>query len=51
VEIGLDDGTNVEIKSGLKEGQEVVIGTSSSKATKATGSILGGVPDGGPPPN
>jgi len=51
VETGLDDGTNVEIKNGLKEGQEVVIGTSSSKTTKATGSILGGGPDGGPPPN
>ncbi|MDR3586722.1 MAG: HlyD family efflux transporter periplasmic adaptor subunit [Desulfosporosinus sp.] len=54
VEIGLDDGTNVEIKSGLKEGQEIVNGTSSSKTTsttKATSSILGGGGDGGPPPN
>ncbi|MDR3543011.1 MAG: HlyD family efflux transporter periplasmic adaptor subunit [Desulfosporosinus sp.] len=54
VETGLDDGTNVEIKSGLKEGQEVVIGTSTSKTTsttKSTGSILSGGPDGGPPPN
>ncbi|MDR3584950.1 MAG: HlyD family efflux transporter periplasmic adaptor subunit [Desulfosporosinus sp.] len=44
VVIGLDDGTNVEIKSGLTEGQEVIIGTrSSTTATKATsGSLLGG---------
>ncbi|OLN32105.1 efflux RND transporter periplasmic adaptor subunit [Desulfosporosinus metallidurans] len=44
VEIGLDDGTNVEIKSGLKEGQEVVIGTrSSTTTTKSTsGFSLGG---------
>ena len=35
VEIGLDDGTNVEIKSGIKEGQEVITGTSSSTAAKA----------------
>ena len=33
VEIGLDDGTNVEIKSGLTEGQEVIIGTRSSSTT------------------
>ena len=54
VEVGLDDGTNVEIKSGLKEGQEVVTGTSSSSTTsttKSTKSILGGGADGGPPPN
>ena len=43
VEIGLDDGTNVEIKSGLKEGQEVVTGTMSSATAKATsGFSLGG---------
>ena len=44
VVIGLDDGTNVEIKSGLTEGQEVIIGTrSSTTAAKATsGSLLGG---------
>ncbi|MHB8077256.1 efflux RND transporter periplasmic adaptor subunit [Desulfosporosinus fructosivorans] len=29
VETGLDDGTSVEIKSGLSEGQEIVIGTLS----------------------
>ena len=54
VEIGMDDGTNVEIKSGLQEGQEVVTGTSSTKTTattKSTDSRLGGVSDGGPPPN
>ncbi|HUX47110.1 MAG TPA: HlyD family efflux transporter periplasmic adaptor subunit [Desulfosporosinus sp.] len=38
VEIGLDDGTNVEIKSGLKEGQEVIIGTRSSSTTASTSS-------------
>ena len=36
VEIGLDDGTNVEIKSGIKVGQEVITGTSSSTTAKAT---------------
>ena len=35
VEIGIDDGTNVEIKSGINEGQEVIIGTSSSTTAKA----------------
>ena len=30
---GLDDGTNVEIKSGLKAGQEVIIGTRSTTTT------------------
>ncbi|TGE31990.1 HlyD family efflux transporter periplasmic adaptor subunit [Desulfosporosinus sp. Sb-LF] len=44
VEIGLDDGTNVEIKSGLEEGQEVIIGTRSSSTTAKTtsGFSLGG---------
>ena len=56
VEVGLDDGTNVEIKSGLKEGQEVVIGTSSSTTTtttKSSSGLLGGGGGsaGGPPPN
>jgi membrane fusion protein, macrolide-specific efflux system len=36
VEIGLNDGTNAEIKSGLSEGDRVVIGDSST-ATEATG--------------
>ena len=53
VEIGLDDGTNVEIKSGIKEGQEVIIGTSSATTVKATsGFSLGGGGNrssGGPP--
>ena len=39
---GLDDGTNVEIKSGLTEGQEVVIGTRSSTTTTKPASGLGG---------
>jgi HlyD family secretion protein len=43
VEIGLDDGTNVEIKSGLNEGQEVITGTRSSTTAKTTsGFSLGG---------
>lgn len=43
VEVGLDDGTNAEIKSGLTEGQEVVTGTSAVTTTKATsGFSLGG---------
>ncbi|MDP4160732.1 MAG: HlyD family efflux transporter periplasmic adaptor subunit [Bacillota bacterium] len=45
VEIGLDDGTNVEIKSGLEEGQEVIIGTRSSSTTtnaNSSGFRLGG---------
>ncbi|WP_088188306.1 HlyD family efflux transporter periplasmic adaptor subunit [Desulfosporosinus sp. FKA] len=33
VVVGLDDGTNVEIKSGLQEGQEVVTGTVSNTTT------------------
>ena len=42
VEIGLDDGTNVEILSGIKEGQEVVtvIGASAT-ASGATGAAGG----------
>lgn len=38
VEVGLDDGTNVEIKSGLDEGQVVIIGTSSSASASGSGS-------------
>lgn len=34
VEIGLDDGTNVEIKSGIKVDQEVITSTSSTATTK-----------------
>ena len=45
VEIGLDDGTNVEIKSGIKVGQEVITGTSSSTTAKATSGFSFG--DGG----
>ncbi|KJR49595.1 HlyD family secretion protein [Desulfosporosinus sp. I2] len=54
VNVGLDDGTNVEIKSGLMEGQEIVIGTSPSATTttsKSSSGLLGGGPADGPPPN
>jgi HlyD family secretion protein len=52
VEIGLDDGTNVEIKSGLQEGQEVVTGTRSASTTtsnsnSSSGFRLGGLGGGG----
>jgi macrolide-specific efflux system membrane fusion protein len=43
VEIGLNDGVNAEIKSGLNEGDRVVIGDAST-ATKSMS--MGG----GPPP-
>ncbi|MHB1651844.1 MAG: efflux RND transporter periplasmic adaptor subunit [Desulfitobacteriaceae bacterium] len=36
VETGLDDGTNVEIKSGLTDGQEIVLGVRSASTPKAT---------------
>lgn len=52
-ETGLDDGTNVEIKSGLEEGQEVIIGTRSSSTTTTTNSTSGfrlGGSGGGPNP-
>ena len=43
VEIGLDDGTNVEIKSGIKDGQAVITGTTTATTVKATsGFSLGG---------
>ena len=40
VEIGLDDGTNVEIRSGIEEGQEVIYNNSLSTTAKTT-SLLG----------
>jgi membrane fusion protein, macrolide-specific efflux system len=43
VQIGLNDGTNAEIKSGLSEGDRVVIGDAST-ATKSSNAM------GGPPP-
>lgn len=36
VETGLDDGTNVEIKSGLTEGQRIVAGTRTSSSGSNT---------------
>ncbi|EGW40284.1 HlyD family efflux transporter periplasmic adaptor subunit [Desulfosporosinus sp. OT] len=55
VETGLDDGTNVEIKSGLKEGQEVITATTSTtsttKSSSSSGGLMGGPSAGGPPPN
>lgn len=46
VEIGLDDGTNVEIKSGLTEGQVIVAGTRSTSTTTNgnSNSRSGGIP-------
>ncbi|WP_407306733.1 HlyD family efflux transporter periplasmic adaptor subunit [Desulfosporosinus sp. SB140] len=41
VVIGLDDGTNVEIKSGLEEGQEVITGTRSTTGTTNSSSSSG----------
>lgn len=41
VTVGLDDGTNVEIKSGLQEGQEVITGTRSTSATTGSNSGSG----------
>jgi HlyD family secretion protein len=38
VETGLDDGTNIEIKSGLTEGQEVIVSTSSASAASSSSS-------------
>lgn len=58
VEFGLDDGTNAEVKSGLTEGQEVIVtssmGTSSSAGNKSgSGGIFmgggGGRTAGSPP--
>ncbi|MCO1603159.1 efflux RND transporter periplasmic adaptor subunit [Desulfosporosinus nitroreducens] len=44
VEFGLDDGTNVEVKSGLTEGQEVItiIGTTATNKASTGGFSLGG---------
>jgi HlyD family secretion protein len=42
VEVGLDDGANVEIKSGLFEGQVIVTGTRSTSTTTNTNSRQGG---------
>ncbi|WP_298203232.1 HlyD family efflux transporter periplasmic adaptor subunit [Desulfosporosinus sp.] len=44
VEFGLDDGTNVEVKSGLTEGQEVItiIGTTATNKAATGGFSLGG---------
>lgn len=45
VEIGLNDGSNVEIKSGLTEGQEIVVAIRAASTTTSgqrTGSPFGG---------
>ncbi len=47
VEVGLDDGTNVEIKSGLTEGQEVVTGTRTTTSTTTTPRATSGFSLGG----
>jgi len=54
VEIGKADGTNTEILSGLEEGELVITGLGTGKASSTTGSqqnripMMGGF--GGPPP-
>lgn len=52
VETGLSDGTNVEIVSGLSEGEQIVYtdtsSTESSAYTMFQGSMGGGMPGGGP---
>jgi HlyD family secretion protein len=53
VTVGIQDGTNAEIKSGLKEGDLVSLGstkTNSSSSSNNSGSMPGG-PDGGMPPS
>lgn len=52
VEFGLDDGTNIEVKSGLTEGQEVITAVGTSSATKAStgGFGIGGGGGGGARP-
>ena len=44
VETGLDDGTNVEIKSGLTEGQEIIVSIRQAATTGSSGgfSLFGG---------
>lgn len=37
VETGLDDGTNIEIKSGLTEGQEVIVSIGTTTANSSSG--------------
>ncbi|AFQ46091.1 efflux RND transporter periplasmic adaptor subunit [Desulfosporosinus meridiei] len=55
VEFGLDDGENIEVKSGIEEGQEVItiVGGSTATAAKSSGGLRiggGGAAAGGPPP-
>lgn len=52
VEFGLDDGTNIEVKSGLTEGQEVITAVGISSTTKAStgGFGIGGGGGGGARP-
>lgn len=42
VEVGLDDGTNAEIKSGLTEGQEIVVSIKQATAAKSSSSSNSG---------
>lgn len=44
VEIGLDDGTNVEIKNGLTEGQEIVVSVRTATTTSPSSSTGFGQP-------
>ena len=54
VEIGMADGINTEIVSGLEEGELVITGLGQGKASSATGSQQNRIPTmggfGGPPP-
>ena len=47
VEIGLNDGTNVEIKSGLTEGQEIIVAVRSTSSSTTTSGQKSNNPLGG----
>lgn len=47
VEIGASNDTQIEIKSGVSEGDTVVTGTASTSTTRSSGSVFGGFGGGG----
>lgn len=49
VEIGISDGTNVEIKSGLSEGETVMYIPSTANSSNNMFMMMGGMPGGGMP--